>query len=353
MLEALVAEVLKANCALPANGLAPLTWGNASGIDREQGLVAIKPSGVAYDELTEDDIVVVDLDGNVVHGERRPSTDTPTHLVLYRAFEEIGAVVHTHSTWSVAWAQAQREIPVLGTTHADLCAYPIPVTRALTDEEIATDYEGATGTVLVETIAQRGPEELPCALVRGHAPFCWGATPAKAVDVAITLEQVARMALLTSMLEPGAEPLQDAVRDKHHDRKHGPRAYYGATVTTQAGLEAAEQKMREAGQPDEAIRSFASAYERLVGGESAMLPSAELEPAGDVDRLEELPDVDAGEVLDRVAVIKLNGGLATTMGLRSPKSLLEAREGRLVPGHHRRPDAGAANVATACGSRSS
>ena len=227
MLEALVAEVLKANCALPANGLAPLTWGNASGIDREQGLVAIKPSGVAYDELTEDDIVVVDLDGNVVHGERRPSTDTPTHLVLYRAFEAIGAVVHTHSTWSVAWAQAQREIPVLGTTHADLCAYPIPVTRALTDEEIATDYEGATGTVLVETVAQRGPEELPCALVRGHAPFCWGATPAKAVDVAITLEQVARMALLTSMLEPGAEPLQDAVRDKHHDRKHGPRAYYG------------------------------------------------------------------------------------------------------------------------------
>ena len=227
MLEALVAEVLKANCALPANGLAPLTWGNASGIDRKQGLVAIKPSGVAYDELTEDDIVVVDLDGNVVHGERRPSTDTPTHLVLYRAFEEIGAVVHTHSTWSVAWAQAQREIPVLGTTHADLCAYPIPVTRALTDEEIATDYEGATGMVLVETIAPRGAEELPCALVRGHAPFCWGATPAKAVDVAITLEQVARMALLTSMLEPGAEPLPDAVRDKHHDRKHGPRAYYG------------------------------------------------------------------------------------------------------------------------------
>jgi L-ribulose-5-phosphate 4-epimerase len=231
VLEALVAEVLKANCALPANGLAPLTWGNASGIDRKQGLVAIKPSGVAYDELTEDDIVVVDLDGNVVtdpaRPQRRPSTDTPTHLVLYRAFEEIGAVVHTHSTWSVAWAQAQREIPVLGTTHADLCAYPIPVTRALTDEEIATDYEGATGTVLVETVSQRGPEELPCALVRGHAPFCWGATPAKAVEVAITLEQVARMALLTSMLEPGAEPLQDAVRDKHHDRKHGPRAYYG------------------------------------------------------------------------------------------------------------------------------
>lgn len=223
----LVEEVLAANCALPAHGLAPLTWGNASGIDREQGLVAIKPSGVSYDTLTAEDIVVLDLDGNVVAGERRPSTDTPTHLVLYRAFQEIGGVVHTHSTWSVAWAQAQREIPVLGTTHADLSAFPIPLTRALTDDEIADDYEGATGTVLVETIAERGPSELPCALVRGHAPFCWGPTPAKAVEAAITLEEVARMALLTSLLEPGAEPLQAAVRDKHHERKHGPRAYYG------------------------------------------------------------------------------------------------------------------------------
>jgi L-ribulose-5-phosphate 4-epimerase len=222
-----VHEVLAANRALADEGLAPLTWGNASGIDRERGLVAIKPSGVAYDELTAEDIVVVELDGNVIAGDRRPSTDTPTHLVLYRAFEEIGAIVHTHSTWSVAWAQAQREIPVLGTTHADLCAYPIPLTRALTEEEIATDYEGATGTVLVEAIAERGPGELPCALVRGHAPFCWAANPAKAVEVAVTLEQVARMALLTTLLEPGAEPLPAAVRDKHHDRKHGPRAYYG------------------------------------------------------------------------------------------------------------------------------
>jgi L-ribulose-5-phosphate 4-epimerase len=225
--EDLVEQVLAANCALPAHGLAPLTWGNASGIDRERGLVAIKPSGVAYDALTAQDIVVLDLAGNVVAGERRPSTDTPTHLVLYRAFEEIGGVVHTHSTWSVAWAQAQRAIPVLGTTHADLCAFPIPVTRALTDEEVAEDYEGATGTVLVETIAERGPSELPCALVRGHASFCWGASPAKAVEVAITLEEVARMALLTSLLEPGAETLQAAVRDKHHERKHGPQAYYG------------------------------------------------------------------------------------------------------------------------------
>jgi L-ribulose-5-phosphate 4-epimerase len=225
--ESLVEEVLAANCALPAHGLAPLTWGNASGIDRDRGLVAIKPSGVAYDALTAPDIVLLDLDGNVVSGERRPSTDAPTHLVLYREFEEIGGVVHTHSTWSVAWAQAQRDIPLLGTTHADLCAFPIPVTRALTDGEIGDDYEGATGTVLVETIAQRGPSEIPCALVRGHAPFCWGPSPAKAVEVAITLEEVARMALLTSLLEPGAEPLQAAVRDKHHDRKHGPQAYYG------------------------------------------------------------------------------------------------------------------------------
>src|SRR5436305_2643703 len=148
----LVRAVLEANRALPAYGLAPLTWGNASGIDRERGLVAIKPSGVAYDELRAEDIVVLDLDGNVVAGERRPSTDTPTHLVLYRAFEEIGGVIHIHPTWSVAWAQAQREIPLLGTTHADLCAQPIPLTRALTEDEIAEDYEGATGTVLVQAI---------------------------------------------------------------------------------------------------------------------------------------------------------------------------------------------------------
>jgi L-ribulose-5-phosphate 4-epimerase len=225
--EGLLEEVLEANCALAAHGLAALTWGNASGIDRDAGLIAIKPSGVAYDELTTDDIVVLDLDGNVVASERRPSTDTPTHLVLYRAFDDIGGIVHTHSTWSVAWAQAQREIPLLGTTHADLCAHPIPLTRALTAEEIDTDYEAATGTVLVEAIAERGPSELPCALVRGHAPFCWAETPAKAVEVAVTLEEVARMALLTNMIEPGAEPLQAAVRDKHHERKHGPRAYYG------------------------------------------------------------------------------------------------------------------------------
>jgi L-ribulose-5-phosphate 4-epimerase len=226
--EELVDEVLAANCALPAHGLAPLTWGNASGIDRERGLVAIKPSGVPYDALAAQDIVLLDLEtGDVVAGERKPSTDTPTHLVLYRAFDEIGGIVHTHSTWSVAWAQAQREIPLLGTTHADLCARPIPLTRELTDREVAEDYEGATGTVLAEVISEHGPSELPCALVRGHAPFCWAATPTKAVEVAVTLEEVARMATLTTLVAPDAPPLQAAVRDKHFERKHGPGAYYG------------------------------------------------------------------------------------------------------------------------------
>ncbi|HUA05640.1 MAG TPA: L-ribulose-5-phosphate 4-epimerase AraD [Solirubrobacteraceae bacterium] len=228
MQDGLPDEVLKANRALAAHGLAPLTWGNASAIDRDEGLVVIKPSGVSYDDMTVEDMVVVDLEGNVVAGERRPSTDTPTHLVLYRAFDEIGAVVHTHSTWGVAWAQAQCQIPLLGTTHADLCAYPIPVTRPLTEEEIESDYEAATGTTLVEVIGEvGGPLELPCALVRGHAPFCWAPTPTKAVDIAVTLEEVARMALLTKLLAPNAPPLQDALRDKHHERKHGPRAYYG------------------------------------------------------------------------------------------------------------------------------
>jgi L-ribulose-5-phosphate 4-epimerase len=225
--EGLAEEVLEANRALAAHGLAPLTWGNASAIDRDEALVVIKPSGVGYGDMTADDMVVVDLDGDVVDGERRPSTDTPTHLALYRAFDEIGGVVHTHSTWGVAWAQAQREIPVLGTTHADLCAYPIPLTRALTEGEIESDYEGATGTTLVEVISERGPLELPCALVRGHAPFCWSSTAAKAVEVAVTLEEVARMALLTTLLAPNVPPLQAALRDKHHERKHGSQAYYG------------------------------------------------------------------------------------------------------------------------------
>lgn len=226
-LERLINDVLAANQALSELGLAPLTWGNVSGIDRGEGLVVIKPSGVEYAQMTPADMVVVDLEGNVVAGERRPSTDTPTHIALYRAFEEIGGVVHTHSTWAAAWAQAQREIPLYGTTHADLCARPVPLTRQLTADEVHTDYEGSTGTVLIEAIAEDGPVEVPCALVRGHGPFCWGPTPAKAVETAVTLEEVARMALLTLVLDPNAELLPAGLRDKHFERKHGPKAYYG------------------------------------------------------------------------------------------------------------------------------
>lgn len=227
MLEELRERVLAANRALPEHGLVKLTSGNASGIDREHGLVAIKPSGVRYETLTAGDLVIVDLDGNVIAGERRPSTDTPTHLALYRAFEHIGGIVHTHSTWATAWAQAHREIPLLGTTHADLSPHPIPLTRPLTQDEIDGDYEGATGDALVEAVAEHGPAEVPCALVRGHAPFCWAADPAAAVEVAVNLEEVARTALLTTLLDPEVAPLAQALRDKHHRRKHGPRAYYG------------------------------------------------------------------------------------------------------------------------------
>jgi L-ribulose-5-phosphate 4-epimerase len=225
--DALREQALEANLALPAYGLVTLTWGNASAIDRDAGLVAIKPSGVDYDHLRADDIVVCDLDGDIVEGSRRPSTDTPTHLALYRAFDGIGGVVHTHSTWATVWAQAQRPIPLLGTTHADLSPHPIPLTRALAEAEIEAGYEAATGTVLIDAVAEHGPAESPCALVRGHAPFCWGETAAAAVQNAVTLEEVARMALFTMMLAPDSPPLAEAVRAKHYARKHGPHAYYG------------------------------------------------------------------------------------------------------------------------------
>jgi L-ribulose-5-phosphate 4-epimerase len=197
-LEHLIAEVLEANRALPAQGLVKLTSGNVSGVDRERGVMVIKPSGVAYDDMTAADMVVVDLEGQVVAGERRPSTDTPTHLALYRTFEEVGGIVHTHSTWATAWAQAGREIPLLGTTHADLSAYPIPLTRPLTEAEIESDYEGATGAALVEAVGDRGP-----------------------------LQDVAQLALLTAMIDAEVPPLAAAIRDKHFSRKHGTAAYYG------------------------------------------------------------------------------------------------------------------------------
>jgi L-ribulose-5-phosphate 4-epimerase len=227
MLEALREQVLEANRSLPAHGLATLTWGNVSGVDREQGLVAIKASGVAYNAMRVEDVVVVDLGGNQVDGDRRPSTDTPTHLALYRAFDALGAVVHTHSTWATAWAQAEREIPLLGTTHADFCPGPIPLTRALTEEEIEADYEGATGQVIVEAIGQRGTEQIPAVLVRGHGPFCWAEDPSAAIESAVTLEEVAQLAALTVILEPGAGPLASALADCHFARKHGSQAYYG------------------------------------------------------------------------------------------------------------------------------
>ena len=227
MLAELRERVLSANLALPAHGLVKLTWGNVSGVDRDRGVMAIKASGVDYAQMTVEDIVLVELaGGEVVHGERRPSSDTPTHLALYRAWPGIGGIVHTHSPWATAWAQAQREIPVLGTTHADLCAEAIPLTRALTGEEVQRAYEAETGTVLIEAIGDR-PDELPCALVRGHAPFCWGPDPDAALQTAVTLEEVARMALLTTVLAPDGGPLDAAVRSKHHQRKHGSDSYYG------------------------------------------------------------------------------------------------------------------------------
>lgn len=219
--------VLAANLALPAHALVKLTWGNVSGVDRERGVMAIKASGVPYEEMTVQDVVLVDLErGTVAEGARRPSTDTPTHLALYRAFHRVGGIVHTHSTWATAWAQAHREIPVLGTTHADLAGDQIPLTRALTPAEVAEDYEGATGTALIEVVAGR-QDELPCALVRGHGPFAWGSDPAAAVANAVTLEEVAKLALLSAMLEPGRGPLDAVLREKHFTRKHGPDAYYG------------------------------------------------------------------------------------------------------------------------------
>ena len=183
-LDQLRQEVLEANLALPAHGLVKLTWGNASGVDRDRGLMAIKASGVDYEQMTADDVVLIEMETGAVvtdsaHTERRPSTDAPTHRALYNAFETIGGIVHTHSTWATAWAQAEQEIPLLGTTHADLMAEPVPLTRQLTPEEVDRDYEGETGTVLIELIGDR-TDELPAALVRGHAPFCWAATPAAA-----------------------------------------------------------------------------------------------------------------------------------------------------------------------------
>jgi L-ribulose-5-phosphate 4-epimerase len=223
-------KVWRANQALVRAGLVTLSFGNASGVDRESGLLVIKPSGVSYDELRPEDLVVVSLlDGSVVEGELRPSSDTPTHLVLYRRFREIGGVVHTHSTAATAWAQAGRSIPPLGTTHADLFHGSVPVTRQMTPTEVAGEYESETGAVVVETLERLGlnATEMPGALVASHGPFTWGRDAQEAADNATALETIAAMASRTLALNPGVGPAPDYLLERHFLRKHGPNAYYG------------------------------------------------------------------------------------------------------------------------------
>lgn len=227
MLEELKKRVFLQNKRLVDAGLVVLTWGNVSGISREDGLVVIKPSGVSYDTMTADDMVVVDMDGNVVEGKYRPSTDLATHLYLYKIYEDIGGVVHTHSTYATAWAQAGRAIPAYGTTHADAFYGAIPCTRALTEDEVKEAYEYNTGVVIGESIAKENALAMPCAIVKNHGPFTWGKTPEKAVETAITLESVAEMALKTEALMQGDCRVPDYLLDKHYFRKHGKNAYYG------------------------------------------------------------------------------------------------------------------------------
>ena len=214
---------------LPRRGLVTYTWGNVSGIDREKGLVVIKPSGVAYEELTPDKLVVVALDGRRVEGELNPSSDTRTHLELYKAFAALGGIVHTHSPFAVAWAQAGEDIPCYGTTHADYFYGPVPCARGLTKEELDEDYERNTGRVIVETFRGRhiDPAHVPGVICRSHGPFAWGKSAAEAVYHAAVLEEVAKMALYTRQVKPDASPAPGYLVEKHFLRKHGPNAYYG------------------------------------------------------------------------------------------------------------------------------
>ena len=229
MLETLKIEVYKANMELPQRGLVTYTWGNVSGIDRERGLFVIKPSGVEYDELKPSDMVVMDLEGNKVEGDLNPSSDTKTHLVLYNTFPGIGGIVHTHSPYAVAWAQAGRDIPAYGTTHADYFYGPIPCARHLTQEELDEDYEKNTGVVIAETFRTRDldPMAVPAVVCHSHGPFTWGKNAAQAVYHAVVLEEVAKMAILTRLVEPNSESAPQRILDKHYMRKHGPNAYYG------------------------------------------------------------------------------------------------------------------------------
>ena len=229
MLEELKRQVLEANLLLPKHGLITFTWGNVSGIDRASGLVVIKPSGVSYDGMTVGDMVVVDLDGKVVEGKWKPSSDTPTHVELYRAFPGIGGIVHTHSRWATSFAQAGVGIIPMGTTQGDYFYGEIPCTRLMTPEEIAGEYEKETGKVIIETFQNRGidPVHVPGVLCASHGPFTWGKDAAQAVYHAVVLEEVAKMAILTLTIDPDAQPAPQHVLDKHFMRKHGPNAYYG------------------------------------------------------------------------------------------------------------------------------
>lgn len=227
MLEKLKRLVYEGNMELPQRGLVTYTWGNVSGIDHESGLIVIKPSGVNYDDLKPEDMVVIDFDGNQVEGKYRPSSDTPTHLELYKAFPEIGGIVHTHSSWATIWAQAGRSIPCYGTTHADYFYGEIPCTRSLTAEEINKDYEKNTGLVIIETFKDKDPMAVPGVLCTNHGPFTWGKDASQAVYNAVVMEEVAKMAFHTEMLRSGMKPVQNVLLDKHYLRKHGVNAYYG------------------------------------------------------------------------------------------------------------------------------
>lgn len=220
-------EVFEANMELNRRNLVVYTWGNVSQIDRAKGVIAIKPSGVAYEVMTPEDIVVVDLENKIVEGKMRPSSDTKTHTHLYRHFESIGGVTHTHSTYATAWAQTQQAIPCYGTTHADYAYGEIPCTAVMTDEQIERDYEEETGVQITDCFKDRSPKEVPMVIVAGHAPFTWGKNGADAVYHAVILEEIARMAYLTKTLQPNTAALKQGIVDKHYLRKHGKNAYYG------------------------------------------------------------------------------------------------------------------------------
>jgi L-ribulose-5-phosphate 4-epimerase len=226
-LQKLREEVLEANLELVRRGLVLYTFGNASGIAREEGLVVIKPSGVAYDTMKPEDLVVVDLQGNIVEGSLRPSSDLPTHLILYNTFPTLGGVAHTHSRAATSWAQAGREILCFGTTHADYFHGGVPVTKPLTPAQIRSDYETNTGRAIVRCLAKQDPLHVPGVLVAGHAPFCWGETPAAAAHNAVVLEEIAAMALQTLIANPKARSISKPLHEKHFFRKHGSKAYYG------------------------------------------------------------------------------------------------------------------------------